>query len=40
MEMGLAVPLTMMQIEAASRLHGKLLQWRVTDQALHKIVTM
>src|ERR1700757_4691069 len=35
MEPGLAVPLTMKQIEAANRLHGKLLQWQVTDQALY-----
>jgi hypothetical protein len=31
----LAVPLTMTQIEAANRLHGKLLQWQVTDRALY-----
>lgn len=35
METVLAVPLTMAQIEAANRLHRKLIQWRVTDQALH-----
>ena len=35
METGLAVPLTMTQIEAANRLHGKLLQWQVTDRALY-----
>ncbi len=34
MEMGLAVPLTMSQIEAANRLHRKLLQWKATDNAL------
>lgn len=37
METGLAVPLTMAQIEAAKRLHGKLLQWQVTDRALHTL---
>lgn len=35
MEISLAVPLTMAQIEAANRLHGKLIQWQVTDRALH-----
>jgi hypothetical protein len=35
MEIGLAVPLSMSQIEAANRLHAKLLQWQITDQALH-----
>ncbi len=35
METSLAVPLTMTQIEAANRLHGKLLQWQVTDRALY-----
>src|SRR5258706_11679744 len=35
METSLAIPLTMTQIEAANRLHGKLLQWRVTDRALY-----
>ena len=33
--MSLAVPLSIAQIEAANRLHGKLLQWQVTDRALH-----
>src|SRR5258706_12930302 len=37
METGLVVPLTMSQIEAANRLHGKLLQWQVTDRALYII---
>ncbi len=37
METGLAVPLTMTQIETANRLHGKLIQWQVTDQALHTL---
>ncbi len=37
MEMDLAVPLTMTQIEAANRLHRKLIQWRVTDRALHTL---
>ena len=37
MEMGLAVPLTMSQIEAANRLHGELLQWKATDKALHAL---
>src|SRR5437588_989159 len=35
METSLAVSLTMTQIEAANRLHGKLLQWQVTDRALY-----
>ncbi len=35
METGLAVPLKMTQIEAANRLHGKLLQWQLTDRALY-----
>ena len=33
----LAVPLTMTHIEAANRLHRKLLQWQVTDRALHTL---
>ena len=37
MEIGLAVPLSMSQIEAANRLHSKLLQWQITDQALHAL---
>jgi len=37
MEIELAVPLPMSQIEAANRLHGKLLQWQVTDRALHAL---
>lgn len=37
MEIGLAVPLSMSQIEAANRLHNKLLQWQITDQALHAL---
>ena len=37
METSLAIPLTMAQIEAANRLHGKLLQWQVTDRALHAL---
>ena len=37
MKTGLAVPLTMTQIEAANRLHGKLLQWQVTDRALNTL---
>jgi len=36
-ETGLAVPLSIAQIEAANRLHGKLLQWQVTDRALHTL---
>jgi hypothetical protein len=36
-EPGLAVPLAMIQIEAANRLHAKLVQWQVTDQALHTL---
>ncbi len=36
-EMSLAVPLSIAQIEAANRLHGKLLQWQVTDRALHTL---
>ena len=35
MEIGLAVLLSIAQIEAANELHGKLLQWQVTDRALH-----
>src|SRR5216683_3208459 len=37
MEIGLAVPLSMSQIEVANRLHAKLLQWQITDQALHAL---
>ena len=37
MEMDLAVPLSMSQIEAANRLHSKLLQWQITDRALHAL---
>ncbi len=37
MELSLAVPLSTAQIEAANRLHGKLLQWQVTDRALHTL---
>jgi hypothetical protein len=37
METGLAVPLTMTQIETANRLHTKLIQWQVTDRALHTL---
>jgi hypothetical protein len=37
MEMDLAVPLIMTQIEAANRLHRQLLQWQVTDRALHAL---
>src|SRR5436853_7873175 len=37
METSLAVQLAMTQIEAANRLHGKLLQWQVTDRALHTL---
>jgi hypothetical protein len=37
MERDLAVSLTMSQIEAAKRLHRELLQWHVTDCALHKL---
>lgn len=37
MKTGLAVPLSISQIEAANRLHGKLLQWQVTDHALHAL---
>src|SRR6185312_11644177 len=33
----LAVLLTMRQIEAANRLHAKLVQWQVTDRALHTL---
>src|SRR6266849_11219323 len=36
-ELSLAVPLSTAQIEAANRLHGKLLQWQVTDRALHTL---
>src|SRR5260221_13206141 len=36
-EIGLAVPLSMSQIETANRLYSKLLQWQVTDQALHAL---
>jgi len=36
-EIGLAVPVLMSQIETANRLHSKLLQWQVTDQALHAL---
>lgn len=37
MVMDLAVSLTMAQIEAANRLHQQLLQWQITDCALHKL---
>src|SRR5947209_9662363 len=37
MDMSLAAPLSMTQIEAANRLHGKLLQWQVTVRALHTL---
>src|SRR2546425_485796 len=37
MEMSLAVPLSIAQIEAANRLHEKLFQWQVTDRALHTL---
>ena len=37
MEIGLAVPLSMSQVEAANRLHGKLLQWQITDRALQAL---
>jgi hypothetical protein len=37
MEMSLAAPLSIAQIEAANRLHGKLTQWQVTDRALHTL---
>src|SRR5260221_751585 len=35
--MDLIVPLYMSQIEAASRLHRQLLQWQITDCALHAL---
>jgi hypothetical protein len=37
MEMNLAVPLSMSQIEAANNLHRQLLQWQITDSALHAL---
>src|SRR6266851_8998469 len=37
MEMDLAVPLSMSQIETSNMLHSKLLQLQVTDQALHAL---
>lgn len=37
MKTDLSVPLTMAQVETAKRLHGKLLQWQVTDHALHAL---
>jgi len=38
MENGLAVPLTMVQIEAANRLHEQLSGWQVTDDALRALM--
>ena len=37
MKKGLAVPLTMAQIEAANELHQGLPQWKNTDDALHAL---
>jgi hypothetical protein len=37
MEMDLEVPLSMLQIEAANRLHRQLSHWQVTDSALHAL---
>ena len=37
MENGLAVPLTMVQIEAANRLHEQLSGWQVTDGAMRAL---
>jgi len=36
-EKGLAIPLTMAQIEAANELHQGLPQWKSTDDALHAL---
>ena len=35
----LRIPLNMVQIEAAGRLHGRLTSWAITDAALERLRT-